>query len=81
MFKCDQEHTIDSTHFVHCIGQTCSKLRKEFGRSFDYLIVCDTFYRENARSITVNIDNISWHREITDDTKPPQTFMEKTKDS
>jgi hypothetical protein len=79
MFKCDQEHTMDSMHFVHWIGQTCSKLRKEFGRSFDYLIVRDTFYKGNARSITVIIDNASWHREVTDDTKPPQRSWRKQK--
>ncbi|CAF3922381.1 unnamed protein product [Rotaria sp. Silwood1] len=31
----------------------------------------------NARSITIIIDNASWHRELTDDTKPPQRSWRK----
>ncbi|CAF4571633.1 unnamed protein product, partial [Rotaria sp. Silwood2] len=31
----------------------------------------------NARSITIIIDNASWHREVTDDTKPPQRSWRK----
>ncbi|CAF0779758.1 unnamed protein product [Rotaria sordida] len=56
MFKCDQEQSMDSKHFIYWIGQTCSKLRKEFGKS---------------RAITIIIDNAPWHREVTDDTKSP----------
>ena len=72
MFKCDQEHSMDSMHFIHWISQTCFKLRKELGRRFDYLIVRDAFYKGNAPSITIIIHNASSHREVTDDTKPPQ---------
>src|SRR5690242_19935059 len=77
MFKCDQEHSMDSMHFIHWIRQTCSKLRKEFGMSFDYLIFHDAFYIGNAPSITIIIDNASWHREVTDDTKPPRRSWRK----
>ncbi|CAF4012119.1 unnamed protein product, partial [Rotaria sp. Silwood1] len=31
----------------------------------------------NATSITIIIDNASWHREVTDDTKPPQRSWRK----
>ncbi|CAF4265092.1 unnamed protein product, partial [Rotaria sp. Silwood2] len=31
----------------------------------------------NACSITIIIDNASWHREVTDDTKPPQCLWGK----
>ncbi len=77
MFKCDQEHSMDSMHFIHRVGQSCSKLRKELGRSFVYLIVRDAFYKGNACSITIIIDNASWHREVTDDTRPPQHSWRK----
>ncbi|CAF3860153.1 unnamed protein product [Rotaria sordida] len=53
---------MDSMHFMHWIRQTYSKLRKEFG---------------NAPSITIIIDNASWHREGTDDTKPSRRSWRK----
>ncbi|CAF3941892.1 unnamed protein product, partial [Rotaria sordida] len=56
MFKCDQENSMDSEHFIHWIGQTCAKLRKEF---------------EKTPAITIIIDNAPWHSELTDDTKQP----------
>jgi len=59
------------------MGQTCFKLRKEFGRSLVYLVFCDAFYKGNIRPITIIIDNASWHREVTDDTKPPQRSWRK----
>ncbi|CAF4631996.1 unnamed protein product, partial [Rotaria sp. Silwood2] len=33
----------------------------------------------NATSITIIIDNVSWHREVTDDTKSPQRSWRKQK--
>ncbi|CAF3766452.1 unnamed protein product [Rotaria sp. Silwood1] len=72
MFKCNQEHLVDSIHFIRWIGETCSKLRKEVCKSLDYLIVHDAFYKENAHSITIIIDNASWHRELTNNAKSPQ---------
>ncbi|CAF1572647.1 unnamed protein product [Rotaria sp. Silwood1] len=72
MFKCNQEHSMDSMHFIRWIGETCSKLRKELCKSLDYLIVHDAFYKGNAHSITIIIDNASWHRELTNNAKSPQ---------
>jgi hypothetical protein len=77
MFKCDQEHSMDSIHFIHWIGQTYSRPRKELDRIFDCLIAHDAFYKGNAPSITIIIDNASWHREVTDNTKPPQRSWRK----
>ncbi|CAF4615356.1 unnamed protein product [Rotaria sp. Silwood2] len=77
IFKCDQEHSMDSMHFIQWISRTCSKLRKEFGRSFDYVTFRNATFKGYALSITIIIDNASWHREVTDDKKPPQRSWRK----
>ena len=44
MFQCDQEHSMDSLHFIQWNGQTCSILREELGRIFGFLIARDSSF-------------------------------------
>ncbi|CAF1553235.1 unnamed protein product [Adineta ricciae] len=57
IFACDEDHSMNSTHFIHWIEKFASHLRLLHGPSV---------------RIAIAIDNATWHNELIDEAKPPK---------
>ncbi|CAF2098836.1 unnamed protein product [Rotaria magnacalcarata] len=62
IFKCDENHSMNSNHFVRWIDQTSSILRKQLGKDAKVLLV---------------LDNVPWHNRLTEETMPPKRSCRK----
>lgn len=62
IFTCDEEHSMNSTHFVHWIRHAASLLRRR---------------HPEPRRICIVIDNATWHNELCDNVKPPKRSWRK----
>lgn len=62
IFRCDEEHAMNSNHFIEWLHKTAAHLR-----------IC---HPEPTR-ICIIIDNATWHCELCDDVKPPKRSWRK----
>ncbi|CAF0834022.1 unnamed protein product [Rotaria sordida] len=86
-FEEDEEHDPElwsntCERLIYCLGCIWLEIA-DFTQSFTYcmkairILVSKPDLKRYALSITIIIDNTSWHREVTDDTKPPQRSWRK----
>ncbi|CAF3356720.1 unnamed protein product [Rotaria sp. Silwood2] len=72
IFECNEDHNMNSAHFLTWIDRTTSLLRKELGKisllSFSLLFLG----LEKGTKIILVIDNATWHSRLTNDTTPPK---------
>ena len=57
IFNCDEEHSMNSTHFTKWVGKAASYLR---------------FLHGPIPRIVSIIHNATWHNELVDETEPPK---------
>ena len=57
IFTCDEEHSMNSTHFTEWVKKAASYLR---------------FLHGPIPRIAIIIDNATWYNELVDETKPPK---------
>ncbi|CAF2118264.1 unnamed protein product [Rotaria magnacalcarata] len=62
IFKCDELHSMDNTHFVAWMDSTASTLRSEHGKS---------------AKIAIIMDNATWHNKLTPESEPPKRAWKK----
>ncbi|CAF1317437.1 unnamed protein product, partial [Rotaria sp. Silwood1] len=77
IFECNEDHNMNSAHFLIWIDRTASLLRKELGNisllSFSLLF----FGLGKGTKIILVIDNATWHSRLTNDTTPPKRSWRK----
>ncbi|CAF3085822.1 unnamed protein product [Rotaria sp. Silwood2] len=77
IFECNEDHNMNSAHFLTWIDRTTSLLRKELGKisllSFSLLFLG----LEKGTKIILVIDNATWHSRLTNDTTPPKRAWRK----
>ena len=62
IFACDEEHSMNSTHFTEWVKNVASYLR---------------FVHNPIPRSAITIDNDTWHNELVDETKPPKRSWRK----
>ncbi|CAF4748275.1 unnamed protein product, partial [Rotaria sp. Silwood2] len=77
IFECNEDHNMNSAHFLIWIDRTASLLRKELGNisllSFSLLFLG----LGKGTKIILVIDNATWHSRLTNDTTPPKRSWRK----
>ncbi|CAF1361959.1 unnamed protein product [Didymodactylos carnosus] len=63
VFKCDDDHNVNSAHFNSWLSETCGMLRTEHGKD---------------AKITLIIDNATWHNQQTLESKVPKRGSRKS---
>ncbi|CAF3706780.1 unnamed protein product [Rotaria sp. Silwood1] len=66
IFSCDEDHLMNSSHFIEWLGKAAEHLRQ--------------LYCESTR-ICIVLDNARWHNELCDDAKPPSDHGENMRSS
>ncbi|CAF2733820.1 unnamed protein product [Rotaria sp. Silwood2] len=62
-FVCDEDHTMNSSHFIEWLRKAAEHLRRKY---------C------NSTRICIVLDNARWHNELCDDAKPPKRSWRKS---
>ncbi|CAF1609520.1 unnamed protein product, partial [Didymodactylos carnosus] len=62
IFECDENHSMDSNHFVAWIDRASHTIRKELGKD---------------ATVTLILDNATWHNRLTEETMPPKRSWKK----
>ena len=62
IFTCDEEHSMNSTHFTEWVEKAASYLR---------------FLNGSIPRIAIVIDNATWHNELVDETELPKRLWRK----
>jgi hypothetical protein len=57
IFKCDQDHSMDASHFVDWVSRTCSLLRQEHGNIAFSLSATVKHLYENFRIFSQDFNN------------------------
>ena len=57
IFKCDQDHSMDATHFIDWVSRNCSLLRQEHGNIIFSLSAILVHLYENLRNFSQDFHN------------------------
>ncbi|CAF3202178.1 unnamed protein product [Rotaria sp. Silwood2] len=77
IFECNEDHNMNSTHFLTWIDRTASLLRKELSKICFLLFPPLSLILEKDAKIVLVIDNATWHNRLTQDTAPPKRSWRK----
>jgi hypothetical protein len=74
IFEYDKNHSVDSNHFVAWIDRTSHTIRKELGKTNHIVYLPHSlhpFLGKDA-TVTVILDNATWHNRLTEETMLPK---------
>ena len=79
IFESDQNHNMDSEHFLNWIEQTSCLLRRQLGNSFllNRVVERNDVSVGPVTKVAMVLDNATWHNRLTDDTTPPKRSWHK----
>ncbi len=82
IWACDEEHNMDSTHFLSWLDSTCATLREEIGELTHYelnflLMMFDSFSLGEKERIAICLDNATWHNKLTEESIIPKRASTK----
>ena len=79
IFQSDQNHNMDSEHFLRLIEQTSCLLRRQLGSYFltNRLVKRNDFFVGSGMKGVIVLDNATWHNRRTDETTPPKRSCRK----
>jgi hypothetical protein len=79
IFECDENHSMDSNHFVAWIDRTSHTIRKELGETNHIVYLPHSMHPFLGRDVTVTLilDNATWHNRLTEETMPPKRSWKK----
>ena len=74
----DQNHNMDSEHFLKRIGQTCLLLRQLCSYFLPNTVVKPyDFFLGSGNEVMIVLNNATWYNRLTDETTPPKRSWHK----
>ena len=79
IFESDQNHNMDSEHFLKWIEQTSCLLRRQLGSYFlpNRVVKRNDFFLGPSIKVVIVLDNATWRNRLTDETTPPKRSWRK----